>query len=215
MENKTIITSDKSMTLFSGKFSETYHNEHGAFTESMHVYIGLGLKDFANKKLNILEIGYGTGLNAILTFTENKKLKNEIHYHGIDLYPISSAEFNELNYIKYYNNEKLTALFIENWDKAVYLDNNFCLYKQKINFTAFNPDQYYDLIYFDAFSPKTQPEMWEYENLKKLTEKLEPGGIFVTYCSQGAFKRNIRNLGLNLIRCKGPSGKRHVVKAIK
>lgn len=213
---RIIETSDNSKTLYSKKYSEHYHSINGAVTESKHIFIDLGLKSFSRCRINILEIGYGTGLNAILSFQENKKLENEIFYHGIDNYIIDNESFLSLDYKEILGENKLfCSRFYQNWNVNEIIDNNFTLHKQNIDFNKFNPELNYDLIYFDAFSPESQPEMWAIENLSKIIYNLNDGGILVSYCSKGVFKNILRECGMQVKRFKGPLGKRHVVKATK
>ena len=216
MKKILIKTQDSSYTFKSILFNECYHSTNGAYTESMHIFINYGLKNFVNKTINILEIGYGTGLNAILSFVENRKLKNKIFYHAIELYPISAEEFEELGYTTYINDKKLLEeFFADNWNKVVKPDSLFQIYKQQIDFMKFMPEKKYDLVYFDAFSPESQPEMWSYKNLEKISDNMTKNGLLVSYCSKGSFKNNLRNLGFVVKRLPGPKGKRHIIKAIK
>jgi tRNA U34 5-methylaminomethyl-2-thiouridine-forming methyltransferase MnmC len=209
-------TLNSSKTLYSEKYKEHYHNLNGPEIESKHIFIDLGLKSYANSKINILEIGYGTGLNAIMTYLENLELNNTIYYHGIDILPISKKQIELLGYFSKLNiEEEIIEMFYCKWDKELKINNNFILHKENIDFNKFNPVADYDIIYFDAFSPETQPDMWGMQNLQKIIEKLKPKGIFVTYCSKGIVKQNLRNLSMIVKRFQGPIGKRHVIKAVK
>lgn len=219
MKTEIIGTNDGSYTLRNEYFGETYHSINGAVSESMHIFINLGLRNFRNSEIKILEIGYGTGLNAMLTYIENMQLGNKINYHSIEKFPISEADFIEYatNTTEIANKIDLDTLrkFGNGWNEETKISNNFSLYKQVVDFNQFAPCDKYNLIYFDAFSPETQPEMWSEENLGKITAKLVPDGIFVTYCSKGIVKQALRNLGLTVKRMPGPAGKRHVIQAIK
>lgn len=219
MNTEIISTGDGSCTLRNEYFGETYHSINGAVAESIHIFINLGLRSFCNRSINILEIGYGTGLNAMLTFIENQSLGNKIFYHGIEKFPICKETF--LPFIAHTPNiaarfDTDTALkFCENWNLEIEISHTFRLLKQIIDFENFVPDRKYDLIYFDAFSPETQPEMWTKENLQKIIDSLVPDGIFVTYCCKGILKQNLRDLGMTVKRMPGPKGKRHVIRATK
>ena len=219
MNTEIIGTGDGSCTLRNEYFGETYHSINGAVAESMHIFINLGLRSFTNQNISILEIGYGTGLNPILTFIENQSLGNTIFYHGIEKFPINRETF--LPFIEHTPSVSAkididTAIkFCEGWDSEIEIDSKFKLLKQKIDFEAFSPTRKYDLIYFDAFSPDTQPEMWTIENLRKIINNLDDNGIFVTYCCKGILKQNLRNLGMIVKRLPGPKGKRHVIRATK
>ena len=219
MNTEIIGTGDGSCTLRNEHFGETYHSINGAVAESMHIFINLGLRSFSNRNINILEIGYGTGLNAMLTFIENQSLGNTIFYHGIEKFPIDKETF--LQFVNHTPDisPKLTTdtaiKFCDYWDSEIEINSNFKLLKQKIDFEDFSPARKYDLIYFDAFSPDTQPEMWTLENLRKIINNLSDNGVFVTYCSKGILKQNLRDLGMIVKRIQGPKGKRHVIRATK
>ena len=219
MNTEIIGTGDGSCTLKNEYFGETYHSINGAVAESMHIFINLGLRNFSNSNISILEIGYGTGLNAMLTFIENQTLGNTIFYHGIEKFPIDKETF--LPFLKHTPDlaTKLdtdTALkFCESWNSEIKISPTFSLLKQNTDFEIFVPDRKYNLIYFDAFSPDTQPEMWSLENLRKIINNLTDDGFFVTYCCKGILKQNLRSIGLNVKRMPGPKGKRHVIRATK
>lgn len=205
-----------SKTLYSEEYNENYHNLNGPEIESEHIFINLGLKSFQGKVLNILEVGYGTGLNALMTFIKNEKMKNKIYYHGIDVLPVNEETFNLLSYHKQFGiNKEVCQKFCVDWNIPMNIENEFILYKEIIDFQDFTPTINYDLIYFDAFSPNVQPEMWSFENLSKIIKNINEGGIFVTYCSKGMVKQSLRDLGMEVKRFSGPVGKRHVIRAIK
>lgn len=219
MKTEIIKTDDGSCTLKNEYFGETYHSINGAVAESIHIFINLGLKNFCNTEINILEIGYGTGLNAILTFLENQSLKNKIFYHGIEKFPVKSGDF--FSYIEATPqvstkiDRQTLQNFCETWNTPIYISQDFTLLKQQIDFKDFIPEKKYDIIYFDAFSPETQPEMWEHENMSKIINNISENGYFVTYCCKGIVKQTLRDLGLIVKRMPGPKGKRHVIQARK
>lgn len=167
-----IYTSDGSKTLYSEKHKEHYASINGAFTEAIHIFINLGLKKFENQNLNILEIGYGSGLNAILTWYENQKLNNKIYYHGIDIEPIDLKTAKALNHFTLLeNNIKFNSNFYEKWGEKVIISKKFQLFKEKVELEKVNLSKNYNLIYFDAFSPKSQPELWTteiFQNFSKI-----------------------------------------------
>ncbi len=209
-------TADNSYTLFSEKFNQHYHSINGALTESQHIFINLGLRFIEKNEISILEIGYGTGLNAILSFEENKILNKKIYYHGIEVKPVEKDVFCKLgfeNYISDANSHLLS--FNEKWDEEIIIGNQFALLKQIIDIQSFTTTKKYDIIYFDAFSPEVQPEMWTVDIFSKLSTILLTGGILVTYCSKGIVKENLRNSGFFVKRFEGPPGKRHVIRATK
>ena len=219
MNTEIISTGDGSCTLRNEYFGETYHSINGAVAESMHIFINLGLRNFSNSNISILEIGYGTGLNAMLTFIENQSLGNTIFYHGIEKFPIDKETFlpfvSHTPHISAKLDTNTASKFCENWDSEIEISPNFKLLKQEIDFNAFSPALKYDIIYFDAFSPDTQPEMWTIENLGKIINNLNTDGIFVTYCCKGILKQSLRDLGMIVKRMPGPKGKRHVIQATK
>ena len=211
-----VITKDGSKTLFSKQYGECYHSINGAYQESLHIFINLGLNNFKNKNINILEIGYGTGLNAMLSFEKNTELNNNIFYHGIDILPINYALANELDYTKFVNiDNSLKHDFFDFWNTEIIVNEKFLLFKDCIDFKDFKPVRNYDLIYFDAFSPNVQQQMWSKENLEKIVSSMNLNAIFVTYCSRGIVKQTLRDLGLQVKRLQGPVGKRHVLFATK
>jgi tRNA U34 5-methylaminomethyl-2-thiouridine-forming methyltransferase MnmC len=219
MNTEIISTGDGSCTLRNEHFGETYHSINGAVAESLHIFINLGLRNFSNSNISILEIGYGTGLNAMLTFIENQSLGNTIFYHGIEKFPIGKETFmpfvSHTPDISAELDTETAIKFCDEWDSEIEISPNFKLLKQKIDFDAFSPTRKYNIIYFDAFSPETQPEMWTLENLRKIINNLDDNGIFVTYCSKGILKQNLRDLGMIVKRMPGPKGKRHVIRATK
>ncbi len=219
MNTEIISTDDGSCTLRNEHFGETYHSINGAVAESMHIFINLGLRSFCNHNISILEIGYGTGLNAMLSFIENQSLGNTIFYHGIEKFPIDKETFlpfiSHTPYIFSKLDDDTAIKFCEDWNYEIEISPTFHLLKQNIDFESFSPARKYDIIYFDAFSPDTQPEMWTLENLQKIINNLVDDGIFVTYCCKGILKQNLRSLGMNVKRMQGPKGKRHVIRATK
>ncbi|MDR2009654.1 MAG: tRNA (5-methylaminomethyl-2-thiouridine)(34)-methyltransferase MnmD [Bacteroidales bacterium] len=215
-EIKIISTRDGFNTVYSGEYNEHYHSINGAAAESEHIYINLGLKKFKNRQVNILEIGYGTGLNAILSYLANEYLDNHIFYHAIDTVRLENEIIREIGYGEKLNiKPEIFWRFYEEWNTEIKIDQKFILLKNNINLNDFNPDKEYNIIYFDAFSPETQPEMWEYKNLQRIITRLDKGGIFVTYCSKGIVKQTLRDCGLDVKRVVGPAGKRHVIYAVK
>ncbi len=219
MKTEIIKTADGSCTLKNEYFGETYHSVNGAISESLHIFINLGLKNFEESEINILEIGYGTGLNAILSYLENISLNNKIFYHAIEKFPIDREYFHAFientAEISSKISKNIANKFCTDWNTETEVSENFHLLKQNIDFYDFIPDKKYDIIYFDAFSPDTQPEMWSFENLQKIINNLNTNGVFVTYCCKGIVKQMLRDLGLNVKRMPGPKGKRHVIQAKK
>ncbi len=201
----------------------TYHSVHGAIQESMHVFIQAGLRDsgvFDFVGVNhVLEIGFGTGLNALLTLIEADKQKNRIYYTGIELYPLNEAEINGLNYCEQLNQPHYKRLFKKmhqvEWEEMFEITDNFRLTKTKCSLLDFSTENSFFLIYFDAFDPTTQPELWTKEVFEKLYSIMAPGGILVTYCSKSDVRRAMQAAGFTIEKIPGPHGKREMVRATR
>lgn len=220
MTVKTIITEDQSMSLFHGELNETYHSTHGAITESMLVFIQNGLIPLlsVDKNLNIFEMGFGTGLNALLTLKSAPE--TSIYYKTIEAYPLSMDVIHQLNYtfLPGFDNyrDAFNSMHSSNWQEDVRLNNFFTLHKIKSDIRDFKVEkERYDLIYFDAFSPNVQPELWTTEVFFKMFESLKPEGVLVTYSSKGIVKQALRGTGFIVERLPGPPGKRHIVRAVR
>lgn len=220
MQSKIIVTGDNSKTLLIPELNETYHSTNGARTEAMHIFINEGLKFLKKKSLSIFEMGFGTGLNALFTLDEAIKQNLEIDYHTIEPSPLDLDLINSINYIEELQLNHLKEAYSDMHkvpaNHQIDLLPKFRFKKfisaiQDQELTAEN----YDLVYFDAFAPKVQPELWELPVLKKMYDSLKHGGILVTYCSQGQFKRNLKSLGFEVTSVHGPPGKREITRATK
>jgi len=215
-ELKVIKTEDGSFSIYNELLDETYHSKHGAMQESMHVFIKNGLNLVVHKAFNILEIGLGTGLNTALTILEAKKFNLEINYITLEPFPLNHHIIAEV--AKGYNKEiGETLLAIEQfeWGKDIQVLKKIKLLKLKNEVQTFHLDVKLDLIYFDAFAPEKQPEMWELEIFIKLFNLLNIGGILTTYCAKGQFKRNLKQAGFLIKSVPGPPGKREMIVAYK
>jgi tRNA U34 5-methylaminomethyl-2-thiouridine-forming methyltransferase MnmC len=212
-------TDDGSHTLFVPELKEHYHSAFGAIQESMHVFIHAGLKYFDQKEeLSILEIGFGTGLNALLTAVESRD--QQIKYWGIEAFPLDKEVIQKLNYPQLIPYDASDLIFDKihqgEWGKASKITDAFMLTKfhSKIQETAL-PKNHFHLVYFDAFAPDVQPELWASEILMKIYASMKPGGILVTYSSKGLVKQNLRAAGFSVKRLPGAAGKKHMVRAEK
>lgn len=220
MENALIETQDGSHSLLSGVFGVSYHSRYGAIQESSHVFIRAGLhwKALQTKQLRILEIGFGTGLNAYLTLLETQRLDLKVHYESIEAYPISIGQAAALNYPKILEPESPT-LFMELHTAPIGtvapVTTNFHLLKEQILFHDIQYAGEFDLVYYDAFAPDAQPDLWEEPMLKKIYDALKPGGIMVTYCAKGYVKRNLKAVGFQVEALPGPPGKREMTRCLK
>ena len=219
MEREIIQTLDGSTTIHLKEWDECYHSKHGAIQEAQHVFIKNGLALFENKSVSILEIGFGTGLNAFITFLESKKLQQSIDYVGVEAYPVNAAEVIAMNYVTELNAISDEALFKKmhesNWDEKVVLHPEFELTKRKQFFDEINAVEEFDLIYFDAFGYRVQPELWSTAIFKKMFTALRPGGKLVTYAARGVVKRSMIEVGFTVEKLAGPPGKREMFRASK
>jgi len=211
-------TKDGSHTIYNQIFDEHYHSINGAFAESMHIFIEAGFNFCNNQNINIFEVGFGTGLNAILTLIEAKKTNKKVDYFAIEKYPINENLVKDLNYFQFIDKEYIN-IFLEvhktTWNQKNVITNNFSLTKIDGDLIDFIPENKYDIIYFDAFSYEKQPELWTESIFTKIYNSLNNNGILVTYSSKGIIKQNLRNSGFEVKRLPGPKGKRHILRAIK
>lgn len=212
-------TGDGSHTLFVPELNEHYHSAFGAMQESMHVFITEGLNFLDDKKdLSILEAGFGTGLNAWLSALQAGD--RIIKYHGVEAYPLEKKVTGQLNYPELMADAEKQSLFHQlheaAWNHEIQITENFILTKTQAKLQdAELPEANYDLVYFDAFAPDVQPELWTQEIFEKIYSAMKPGGILVTYSSKGLVKQNLRAAGFTVKRLPGPPGKKHMVRAEK
>jgi tRNA U34 5-methylaminomethyl-2-thiouridine-forming methyltransferase MnmC len=218
MSNIQIITSaDGSSTIQLEDINETYHSSKGALSESIYVFIEKGLKEKSrSSSLTILEIGFGTGLNAFLTYIEAVENNQKIHYHTLEPFPLPSTIIERLNYPELVKEGKFKKEFYilhsTDMDISVSVHDCFELTKHQIKLEDFTSDIKADIVYFDAFAPSKQPELWSLENLEKIKSLMSKDGILVTYCAQGQFKRNLAALGFEVETLEGPPGKKEMTR---
>lgn len=223
MPNRTIIkTADGSHTLYVPELNEHYHSIHGAINESEHIFIRTGLHQvLKNKnKITVLEIGFGTGLNAFLTCIEATKMNATIDYTGIEYFPLTLEKNLQLNYSDLFENNRYDDYFQKiissEWEKPQVINPFFTLTKIKEDATKYIPEaDHYDLVYFDAFAPDVQPEIWTEQVFEKIFHSMKNNSIFVTYSSKGVVKRALRSCGFDVVKVPGPKGKREIVSAFK
>lgn len=212
-------TADGSDTLFVPALNEHYHSINGAVQESKHVFIEAGLKQIDKDNIKILEIGFGTGLNAFLTLLYTGKNNKKVSYTGLELYPLSLELVGQLNYAQ--NLDELDKqLFLElhnaSWEYCQTITDSFQLAKYKLDFSRLDFDKgLFDLIYFDAFAPDKQSEMWTQEIFDYLYQHTNEGGILTTYCAKGVVRRMLQQAGYLVERLAGPPGKREMLRATK
>lgn len=212
-------TADGSYTLYVPELDEHYHSVKGALTESQHIFIDMGLRHSSIPSPRILEIGLGTGLNAFLTLMEAEASGRKVHYTGIERYPLDEETVARLDYptvIGKGHAEDYLAIHRAPWGKDAELSPWFTLHKIEGDFTQYAFEKGYDLIYFDAFAPEKQPEMWEQSLFDGLYQALNDGGILTTYCAKGVVRRMLQAAGFTVERLAGPpGGKREILRATK
>jgi tRNA U34 5-methylaminomethyl-2-thiouridine-forming methyltransferase MnmC len=253
------LSGDGSHTLFVPGLNEHYHSTFGAIAESRHIFINAGLNFVrqSSSSVKILEIGFGTGLNAFLTFIETIGQELKIDYTAIELYPLKEDIYSKLNYPENmpltegltprlketsqhivvgdakntastetslhlamkFKNEMIKEIFILmhscDWNRKITISGQFSLSKIHSSLEDYLPEyQYFDLIYFDAFGPDVQPEMWTSEVFRKMASALKPGSVLVTYSTKGTVKRNLKEVGFKIEKLPGPAGKREILRAI-
>ena len=218
MERSLMMTEDGSHTMFINGMDEPYHSTHGALQESMHVFIKEGLQRAEHTSLRILELGFGTGLNALLTLKESISEDLNIYYHAVEKYPLAESEYTLLNYEKVIDScpeGVLLRMHNSPWGKPVKMTGHFTLYKENADFRSMNLPLHFNLIYFDAFSPEKQPELWSKDIFDTISKVSDPGAILVTYSSKGAVRRTLNECGFNVHKVPGPPGKREMISAVK
>ena len=219
LKRKIITTGDGSKTIQIEDWDEQYHSKHGAVQEAYHVFIAHGLRLFNNTNLSILEIGFGTGLNALITFLEASKQQLKVDYVGVEAFPVSMDEVNELDYCAQLNANDHQQVFEKMhqspWEEQVSTSNDFSLLKQKKDFRDINDLNLFNLVYFDAFGARVQPELWTEEVFEKMFLALKKEGVLVTYAAKGSVRRALQAVGFAVERLPGPPGKREMLRATK
>lgn len=219
MKKTVIKTRDGSTTIHLEDWDECYHSRFGAVQEAQHVFIKKGLSLFENKAVSILEIGFGTGLNAFVTYLEYKKFNQKINYTAVEAYPISIEEALEMNFVSELNAENYEAIFYKMhrcpWEEFVLIQNDFIFKKRKQFFEDINDIDCFDLIYFDAFGYDAQPNLWTADIFKKMYKALKSNGILVTYAARTIIKKNMIEAGFVVEKHEGAPGKREMFRAIK
>jgi len=216
--NQIVKTSDGSHTIYVPEMNEHYHSIHGAVQESQHIFINSGFDFCKSDPVHIFEVGFGTGLNALLTALRCRKGSRMVHYTSIEKYPLSMEIVKSLNH-KQYSGEECEELFelihSAQWGTNVEICRNFNLKKIKGDMTIDSVTGSFDLIYFDAFGPDKQPEMWSVKIFSEIADRTNKNGILVTYSAKGAVKRNLTSCGFEVELLPGPPGKRQIIRAIK
>ena len=219
MAQEVIRTDDGSPTVRSSSFGVTYHSIHGALTESIHVFLNAGFHfrlQSVRTGLHVLEVGLGTGLNALLTVEAARRAEIKVRYTALEPYPLDSETISSLQYTAgdlQHLKEEFKAIHQAPPNQATDITNQFALTILPDQLQDLELAKSVDLVYFDAFAPSAQPEMWTIEALARVRDVMAPGGVLVTYCAQGQFKRNLKSLGFTVEGIPGPPGKREMVRA--
>lgn len=220
MSIQIITTADGSNTLRHISLNETYHSIHGAIQESLHVFIQNGLLPLiqdGRKEISVFEVGFGTGLNALLTMQRANQLKMKVVYTSVEPHPLAENVWTLLNYPEALNlAEEYRALHVAPWQVGTSLSPYFNILKHKslLQETDLGKAEF-DLVYYDAFAPAKQPDLWVLDVLKKVVIALKPGGAIVTYCAKGQLKRDLKSLHLTVETLPGPPGKKEMIRAVK
>ena len=227
MKREILITSDGSTTIHLPDWDEHYHSKHGAIQEAIHVFINAGLNYYCENRLltsknfniSILEIGFGTGLNAFITFLETTKNKLTIDYVGVEAYPISEEEVTQLNYVNELKansfKKEFGLMHSTSWEEKMKISDNFQLAKRKHFFEDIDDENAFDIVYFDAFGARNQPELWTETIFEKMYKALKENGVLVTYSAKGSVRRALQKVGFAVERLPGPPGKREMLRAVK
>ncbi|WP_300566521.1 tRNA (5-methylaminomethyl-2-thiouridine)(34)-methyltransferase MnmD [Flavobacterium sp.] len=219
MKREIIKTLDGSTTIHLVDWNESYHSKNGAIQEAYHVFIKNGLSLIEGKSVSVLEIGFGTGLNAFITFLEAQKNNLIIDYTGIEAYPVAEEEAFAMNYLAELKASDFESDFKKmhqcSWEEKTVFNDHFSLTKRKQFFQDIQDKNTFDLIYFDAFGYQVQPELWSTEIFKKMFESLKDKGILVTYAARGVVKRSMQEVGFTVKKVPGPPGKREMMIGFK
>jgi tRNA U34 5-methylaminomethyl-2-thiouridine-forming methyltransferase MnmC len=219
LKREIITTGDGSKTIQIMDWQEQYHSKHGAIQEAYHVFIHSGLDLFKNQDLHILEIGFGTGLNAFITLMESERRNLKINYTGVEAFPVSVDELNQLNYLEELDSvsrkKDFDLMHSSQWQEDIEISSEFILRKEQKDFKDIDILETVDLIYFDAFGARVQPELWTVEIFEIMHRAMKSGGYLVTYAAKGSVRRAMLEVGFLVERLPGPPGKREMLRARK
>ncbi|MEI6594366.1 MAG: tRNA (5-methylaminomethyl-2-thiouridine)(34)-methyltransferase MnmD [Bacteroidota bacterium] len=220
MERIILQTADLSNTIYVKDLDETFHSVNGALQESNHVFIHAGFDEIikSKNKINIFEVGFGTGLNALLTFTESSAKNIAVSYTSIEAFPLEKFIVEELSYKNIFDKKyhaNIDEIQNANWNETIQLNKNSSLTKVNIKLEEYIFNSTFDLVYFDAFAPDKQPELWTEEIFKNIFNNMNEGGILVTYSAKGEVRRRMQRAGFTVERLPGPKGKREMLRARK
>ncbi|MFC5412899.1 tRNA (5-methylaminomethyl-2-thiouridine)(34)-methyltransferase MnmD [Larkinella bovis] len=216
-ESRIVLTADGSSSVYNSDFDQHYHSIFGALQESQRVFIELGLQTAFERfsEITVFEMGFGTGLNALLTLLEAEKAQRPVSYTAVEAFPLPLDESRRLNFDQLLDSQFLPALHEAPWNERIAVSPVFDLFKYEGRLQDFRTENRFNLVYFDAFAPEAQPELWTPEIFEQLAAMLHPGGLLTTYCSKGYVKRNLQAAGFRVEKHPGPARKREVLRAIK
>lgn len=215
---RLVLTEDGSHTLFDPRFDQHYHSIHGSLQESRRIFIELGMDPLVNRsaEVRVFEMGLGTGLNALLTWQWAEQHQQPVHYASIEAYPISDLEAGALNYETLVGQQGLAAIHQAPWGSPIRLSTYFTLVRHQTLLQDYPAGgDPFDVIYYDAFAPRTQPELWTAETFAQVAGFTKEGGVLVTYCAKSDVQRALRSAGFRVEKHPGPWGKRHVLRGVK
>ena len=219
MKREILTTNDGSTTIHLPEWDESYHSKHGAIQEAYHVFIKNGLSLFKEKSVSILEIGFGTGLNTFITYLESQKEKQTIDYVGVEAYPVEVEEALQMNYVSELNASNEIEIFKTmhecHWEEKHQISSHFSQTKRKQFFQDISDVNAFDLIYFDAFGFRVQPELWSLEIFQKMYTALKPNGVLVTYACRSSIKKAMIECGFQVEKLPGAPGKREMLRGTK
>jgi tRNA U34 5-methylaminomethyl-2-thiouridine-forming methyltransferase MnmC len=219
LKREILITKDGSSTIHLPDWNESYHSKNGAIQEAYHVFIKHGLSLFQEKSVAVLEIGFGTGLNAFITYLEAEKSLQAIDYVGVEAYPVDLEEALQMNYVKELNVDSQFPIFEKMhqtpWENKTIISPCFSITKRNQYFQDIDDENQFDLIYFDAFGFRVQPELWSLDIFKKMFKALKPNGILVTYACRTSIKNAMLESGFQVEKLLGAPGKREMLRATK
>ncbi|MGL4293543.1 MAG: tRNA (5-methylaminomethyl-2-thiouridine)(34)-methyltransferase MnmD [Bacteroidales bacterium] len=221
-ERKPEVTADGSITLYIPEIDEHYHSVNGAIVEARHVYLKEALSQYIGlqkpKQVRILEVGFGTGLNAFLSLLLAEELGVPVHYTTLELYPLTVEQISLLNYAMQVDparQEEYISLHKAKWNEPVGITPYFTIEKRQVDLTRDELQGMFEVVYFDAFAPDKQPEMWTDAIYRKIAEVVEENGILTTYCAKGVVRRGFRDAGFVMERIPGPPGKREMIRGTR
>lgn len=219
MKQTLFVTNDGSTSIHIEEWNESYHSKHGAIQESYHVFLKNGLSLLQGKSVAILEIGFGTGLNALITLKEAPNFNQNIDYVGVEAFPVALEMAMQMNYVNQLEDESLQVPFQKmhevEWEVKSQISPSFALTKEKKMFQDISHKNQFDLIYFDAFGFRVQPELWSVEIFQKMYDAMKIGGILVTYACRTSIKNAMKEVGFVVEKLPGAPGKREMLRAIK